>query len=77
MTATHLLSFQQRMQLPCFKAEVLSMAKRPKKQIGDAVPVTGGVTLPAHLVCSPSSDDDLPTDDLGRQAYWLLKLNAE
>jgi len=53
------------------------MARRTTRQIGDATPVTGGVPLPAHLVATPPCDDDVPSDDLGRQVYWLLKLNAD
>ncbi|MCO6454546.1 MAG: hypothetical protein J5I93_04440 [Pirellulaceae bacterium] len=53
------------------------MAKRVKRQIGDATPVTGGVPLPARLVDTLPCDDDVPSDDLGRQAYWLLKMNAD
>ena len=44
---------------------------------GDTTPVIGGVGLPAHLVAPMFVDDDAPSDDLGRQAYWLLKLNAD
>ena len=30
------------------------------------------------LSASPALDDDAaPSDDLGRQAYWLLKMNAD
>jgi hypothetical protein len=53
------------------------MAKKTTKQIGDATPITGGVPLPAHLVGTLPCDDDFPNDDLGRQAYWLLKMNAD
>jgi hypothetical protein len=53
------------------------MAKRTTKQIGDTTPVTGGVSIPSSLVATLSCDDDVPGDDLGRQAYWLLKLNAD
>ncbi|TVS07800.1 MAG: hypothetical protein EA424_29375 [Planctomycetaceae bacterium] len=53
------------------------MTKRRTRQIGDATPVTGGVALPARLVAPPPCDDDVPSDDLGRQAYWLLKMNAD
>lgn len=53
------------------------MVKRPTKRIGDTTPVTGGVSLPSRLVATPPDDDDAPNDDLGRQAYWLLKMNAD
>lgn len=53
------------------------MAKRPTRQIGDTTPVTGGVALPSRLVATLPCDDDVPSDDLGRQAYWLLKMNAD
>lgn len=52
------------------------MGKRKTRDAGDSTPVTGGVSLPAHLQATLSSDGDLPADDLGRQAYWLLRLNA-
>jgi hypothetical protein len=50
-----------------------------KKQMcvnGDDTPVTGGIDLPMQLTMQLPVDDDAPTDDLGQQAYWLLKLNA-
>ncbi|MCA9066110.1 MAG: hypothetical protein KDA96_23745 [Planctomycetaceae bacterium] len=53
------------------------MPKKNIRQIGDVTPVTGGVPLPARLVATLSVDDDVPDDDLGRQAYWLLKMNAD
>jgi hypothetical protein len=53
------------------------MAKRSTRQIGDATPVTGGVALPARLIAPISCDGDVPSDDLGRQAYWLLKMNSD
>lgn len=53
------------------------MSKRPARQIGDTTPVTGGVGLPARLAATPPCDDGVPHDDLGRQAYWLLKMNAD
>lgn len=53
------------------------MTKRSTRRIGDATPVTGGVALPAPLVAPPPCDDDVPNDDLGRQAYWLVKINAD
>jgi hypothetical protein len=53
------------------------MAKQRTRQVGDATPVTGGVALPACLVAPTPCDDDVPNDDLGRQAYWLLKMNAD
>lgn len=53
------------------------MAKRRIQQIGDATPVTGGVALPSRLVASLPCDGDVPSDDLGRQAYWLLKMNSD
>jgi hypothetical protein len=53
------------------------MTKQTTPQVGDLTPVTGGVALPASLVAAVPCDDDVPNDDLGRQAYWLLKLNAD
>lgn len=54
------------------------MANRTARQIGDDTPVTGGVALPSCLIAAPVVDDDAaPSDDLGRQAYWLLKGNAD
>jgi hypothetical protein len=53
------------------------MVRRRTQQIGDATPVTGGVSLPSHLVSPLPCDGDVPSDDLGRQAYWLLKMNAD
>ncbi|MBL8828312.1 MAG: hypothetical protein JNM18_15125 [Planctomycetaceae bacterium] len=44
---------------------------------GDKTPVTGGVDLPARLVCALPPDDDIPTDDLGLQAFMLLKTNGD
>lgn len=52
------------------------MPKRPAGRTGDELPVTGGVALPAHLTASIPCEGDSPLDDLGRQAYWLLKMNA-
>lgn len=43
--------------------------------VGDLSPVIGGATLPAHLLATPTLDDIAPDDDLGRQAFWLLKLH--
>jgi len=54
------------------------MTDRPGQRVGDVTPVTGGIPLPSHLKTAlPSDDDDAPSDDLGRQAYWLLKMNAD
>lgn len=53
------------------------MSNRLTRQNGDVTPVTGGVSLPAHLVSEFPDDNDVPSDDLGRQAYWLLKTNAD
>lgn len=57
------------------------MAKKPIRRIGDVAPVTGGVDLPAQLTAFPPGDgdapSDAPSDDLGRQAFWLLKLNQD
>ena len=54
------------------------MAKRATRQVGDKTPVTGGAALPSCLIASPALDDDAaPSDDLGRHAYWLLKMNAD
>ncbi len=53
------------------------MANLSMRHSGDTTPVTGGVDLPAHLVANLPNDGDVPADDLGRQAYWMLKLNAD
>ena len=53
------------------------MANKNTGQVGDLTPVTGGIPLPAGLVAAVSCDDEAPNDDLGLQAYWLLKLNAD
>ncbi len=53
------------------------MAKKPIRRIGDMTPVTGGVPLPAQLTATPPGNGDAPSDDLGRQAFWLLKLNQD
>ena len=42
---------------------------------GDQISVVGGVDLPTHLVDSPATDGGFPTDDLGQQLYWLVKMN--
>jgi hypothetical protein len=50
----------------------------PNKRLptkGDPTPVTGGISLPDRLITTPPCDDAAPDDDLGRQAYWLLKLH--
>lgn len=53
------------------------MAKEPGSVTGDA-PVTGGKRLPPNLVKSLQDDgESVPDDDLGRQAYWLLKMNPD
>ena len=39
-------------------------------------PIIGGRSLPSQLVSTDSWDDVAPADDLGRQAYWLLKFNS-
>jgi hypothetical protein len=52
------------------------MTKQPTR-IGDETPVIGGVQLPSSLVNALPDADDAPSDDLGRQAYWLLMLNAD
>ena len=51
------------------------MATKNNISAGDQTPVIGGVGLPDYLVASYIGSDDAPDDDLGRQAYWLLKLN--
>jgi hypothetical protein len=53
------------------------MARSNPNMGGDQTPVTGGVALPHHLVATSVADDSAPGDDLGRQAYWLLKLHPE
>jgi hypothetical protein len=53
------------------------MIHKASQHLGDDTPVTGGVPLPSNMV-APLPDDDAaaPSDDLGRQAYWLLRLHA-
>jgi hypothetical protein len=53
------------------------MPKRIARRVGDQTPATGGVQLPMCLVRPIPADDDAPSDDLGRQAYWLLRMNAD
>lgn len=53
------------------------MAKKHKRIMGDSTPVTGGVALPDRLIATPTAEDGAPDDDLGRQAYWLLKLHPD
>ena len=53
------------------------MAKTRSRIIGDQTPSTGGVDLPSSLIATPVNDDTAPSDDLGRQAYWLLKLHPD
>ncbi|MCE9547753.1 MAG: hypothetical protein K8T25_19960 [Planctomycetia bacterium] len=53
------------------------MAKKPTHSRGDNTPIIGGHSLPSKLIAPFANDDDLaPNDDLGRQAYWLVKMNA-
>ena len=51
------------------------MAKKPFRASGDRTPVTGGIPLPDHLIKILADDDAAPDDELGRQAYVLLKLH--
>lgn len=53
------------------------MAKKNSRTMGDPTPVTGGIALPDRLIAKHDSDDSAPADDLGRQAYWLLKLHPD
>ena len=54
------------------------MASEIAQHVGDSTPVTGGVDLPASLIAPTADESDAPPrDDLGRQAYWLLKLHAD
>ncbi len=53
------------------------MVKNSKSVFGDDTPVTGGIDLPSGLIRQLPADVDAPLDDLGQQAYWLLKLNAD
>ena len=53
------------------------MVKKSKHAVGDDTPVTGGIDLAHGLTRQLPADVDLPTEDLGQQAYWLLKLNAD
>lgn len=53
------------------------MPRSKKRCGGDTTPVTGGVGIPRQLVADLAADDRAPTDDLGRQAFWLLKLHAD
>lgn len=43
---------------------------------GDDTPVLGGGALPVHLIADNLGGELAPSDDLGRQIFWLLKLNA-
>ncbi len=52
------------------------MARR-KRLSGDTTPVTGRVALPGNLFDSPAFNGDVPDDDLGRQVFWLLKMNPD
>jgi hypothetical protein len=47
------------------------------RSTGDPTPITGGIALPNRLISTPPADDAAPDDDLGRQAYWLLKLHPD
>jgi hypothetical protein len=51
------------------------MPRNCSKKTGDRTPVTGGVPIPDKLISTPTTTDTAPDDDLGRQAYWLLKLH--
>jgi hypothetical protein len=53
------------------------MARKQTPNRGDSTPVTGGIALPSRLISTPTADDGVPDDDLGRQAYWLLKLHPD
>lgn len=53
------------------------MPNRHQRRTGDPTPVAGGHGLPSHLVADFPCDDNAPADDLGRQAYWLLKMNSD
>lgn len=51
------------------------MTQNPTRPEGDLTPITGGLALPPTLVDMPDADDNAPTDDLGREAYLLMKLH--
>jgi hypothetical protein len=53
------------------------MSTERPRTIGDATPVIGGISPPDHLIHSPVVDEGAPEDELGRQAYWLLKLHPD
>lgn len=52
------------------------MPKLPARLKGDQTPTTGGHPMPSSMVAPFSDCDDAPDDDLGRQAFWLLKMNS-
>jgi hypothetical protein len=52
------------------------MARKKRSSMADP-PVTGGTRIPDRLIATPASDDAAPDDDLGRHAYWLLKLHPD
>lgn len=53
------------------------MPKNSLPSTGDTTPVTGGIALPDRFIASQAADESAPADDLGRQAYWLLKLHPD
>ncbi len=53
------------------------MASTHLRGVGDQTPVTGGVSVPSHLVATELVCGIAPDDDLGRRAFWLLTLHSK
>lgn len=53
------------------------MSSTHLRGVGDQTPVTGGVSLPAHLIAMDAVSGTAPDDDLGRRAFWLLTLHSK
>lgn len=53
------------------------MTQNPTRPEGDLTPIAGGIALPSNLVDTSDADDVAPTDDLGREAYLLMKLHPD
>lgn len=49
---------------------------KPSQELGDPIPVTGGIPLPEALFPVLPAHELVPTGELDRQIYWLLKSNA-
>jgi len=43
----------------------------------NSTPVIGGCDIPNSLIGSPNLTGSPPSDHLGRQIFWLLKLHPE